>query len=355
MNFVAICGSLRTRSSNAKLLESVKLLLSKHGHSLEHLDVALLPFFNPTLDSDDTLILPPQVSSFRSSLHKSHGLVISTPEYAHGIPGSIANALNWLVSDPSFPATPIVLVLGSGTDAYYCRAAITEILKTMSNAPIATHSVQGSHTIGSRGVPEAIVNELEEKIVMPLIREAERVVACLDAGTERVNLENRSHEPDSFHTQLLSLDDLAPATVLTFFALAFRLRESQVNIQKALVDQEMKNAWIGFGNRKGDVAAVAIRDDIPMSCAWVRTGDKNVFELWIGTVHSFRGKGFGRASLTKLLDILKSEYRGSVVSLSVQVDNPAIRLFKSFNFLPVKGSEFRDSRNTKSLKMSLLL
>ena len=35
-------------------------------------------------------------------------MVISTPEYAHGLPGVFKNALDWLVSDPAFAGKPVV-------------------------------------------------------------------------------------------------------------------------------------------------------------------------------------------------------------------------------------------------------
>ncbi len=60
-----------------------------------------LPHFNPDLEP----IEPPSVTDLRSQIAWSDGLIISSPEYAHGIPGVIKNALDWLVSGQSLSAS----------------------------------------------------------------------------------------------------------------------------------------------------------------------------------------------------------------------------------------------------------
>jgi len=37
-------------------------------------------------------------------------ILISSPEYAHGVPGSLKNALDWLVSSTEFPGKLVVLI-----------------------------------------------------------------------------------------------------------------------------------------------------------------------------------------------------------------------------------------------------
>ena len=50
--------------------------------------------FNPDLDTE-----PPvdSVRELRRVLADAHGLVVSSPEYAHGIPGALKNAFDWVV------------------------------------------------------------------------------------------------------------------------------------------------------------------------------------------------------------------------------------------------------------------
>ena len=66
--------------------------------------------------------------------------MISSPEYAHGIPGSLKNALDWLVSGVELPGKPVALFDASPTSTY-AHAALVEILTTMSARVIAAATV----------------------------------------------------------------------------------------------------------------------------------------------------------------------------------------------------------------------
>ncbi|MDF5726788.1 MAG: NAD(P)H-dependent oxidoreductase, partial [Rhizonema sp. PD38] len=72
------------------------------------------------------------VISDRLFLDPPHkGLVISSPEYAHGIPGVLKNALDWLVSGEEFIGKPIAL-FNASPRAIYATASLTEIVTTMA-------------------------------------------------------------------------------------------------------------------------------------------------------------------------------------------------------------------------------
>src|SRR6266436_2511866 len=95
MQLLALSGSLRGASTNTTLLKAAAALAP--GDVTLHIYDGLgdLPHFNPDLDKD-----PPHaaVDEFRFHLRKSAGVIISTPEYAHGVPGVLKNALDWLVA-----------------------------------------------------------------------------------------------------------------------------------------------------------------------------------------------------------------------------------------------------------------
>ena len=55
-----------------------------------------VPAFNP-----DTDPAPCVVDTFRGVVQSADGLLIATPEYAHGLPGSLKNLLDWLVGSGS--------------------------------------------------------------------------------------------------------------------------------------------------------------------------------------------------------------------------------------------------------------
>jgi NAD(P)H-dependent FMN reductase len=128
---LGISGSLREGSSNTALLETARGLLPS-GVTLELApSLGLLPHFNPDLDREG-MQAPPAVAELRARIDRAEALLISTPEYAHGIPGVLKNALDWLVSHPGFVGKRVGVVLASASDGAYARDALLEVLRTMS-------------------------------------------------------------------------------------------------------------------------------------------------------------------------------------------------------------------------------
>ncbi len=136
MKVVAISGSLRSGSTNMATLEAMKLL----EPSIEIYDgVGSLPHFNPDLDVEGATP-PAVVAELRERLRAADGLLISTPEYAHGLPGSLKNMLDWLVSDGLLVDKPVVLI-NATPPATFAHASLIEILKTMNWNVVTTIEV----------------------------------------------------------------------------------------------------------------------------------------------------------------------------------------------------------------------
>ena len=127
MKILAICGSLRKTSTNKTLLE-VAARCAPPGMTLslfEGLDD--LPHFNPDLEKQE----PPVVTRFRETIQAADGIVLSSPEYAHGVPGSLKNALDWLVGGSEMVGKPVAL-FDASTRSSYAQDSLREILRTMS-------------------------------------------------------------------------------------------------------------------------------------------------------------------------------------------------------------------------------
>lgn len=126
--FLAICGSLRRVSTNLALLEAVR------RHAPPGIDIeifnglAALPPFNPDDEGDRT---PAAILDLAHKVGAADGLIIASPEYAHGIPGALKNSLDWLVSRFEIPDKPVMLVHAS-TRGIFARAHLSEVLRTMS-------------------------------------------------------------------------------------------------------------------------------------------------------------------------------------------------------------------------------
>lgn len=137
MRILAISGSLRSTSANTALLRAARILAPSGVDIFLYEGLGSLPHFNPDLDGAE----PPQsVLELRSEVGLADGLLISSPEYAHGVPGTLKNALDWLVASVEFPGKPVAL-LNTSPRATHAPAQLTEILTTMSARLIPEASV----------------------------------------------------------------------------------------------------------------------------------------------------------------------------------------------------------------------
>ena len=132
LRVLAISGSLRAASSNTAVL-LVAARVAPVGIDVELCDgLDRLPYFNPDLDrAFDDPALPPAVRELRGHIAATDALLISSPEYAHGVSGMMKNALDWLVGGPEM-AGRIVGVINTAPHATHAYAALMETLRTMS-------------------------------------------------------------------------------------------------------------------------------------------------------------------------------------------------------------------------------
>jgi NAD(P)H-dependent FMN reductase len=136
MKVLAICGSLRSVSINRRLLHAAIRLSPTGMEIVMSPDIGILPLYNPDLER----CVPVQVKRFRTQVAVSQALLIASPEYAHGVTGTLKNALDWLVSFEPFANKPVAL-LNASPRAHHADAALREILKTMSAELVEAASI----------------------------------------------------------------------------------------------------------------------------------------------------------------------------------------------------------------------
>jgi chromate reductase len=90
VKLVGLPGSLRQASFSRATLVGLRDNLPEKV-TIDICDLRL-PLYNEDHDRSNT---PDQVSIFRAVIGSSDGIVIVTPEYNHGIPGVLKNALDW--------------------------------------------------------------------------------------------------------------------------------------------------------------------------------------------------------------------------------------------------------------------
>lgn len=154
LNLLALSGSLRKASINSSLLRAAARLAPPGLAVTVYSGLGDLPLFNPDLEA----VLPADVVRFHSHVAEADALVIASPEYAHGVTGTLKNALDWLVGFEGFAGIPVA-VLNASPRARHADDALRETLKTMAAVVVEEASVSvpllGSH-LDENGMVESV-------------------------------------------------------------------------------------------------------------------------------------------------------------------------------------------------------
>jgi len=141
MKLLAISGSLRQSSLNTMLLQAAIRLAP------DAVDICLcggldeLPLFNPDIEGPEfERPAPLPVLKFRELLQTADGVIIASPEYAHGVTGVLKNALDWIVGSGELVGKPVALLSASGR-ATIAYAALRETITVMDGQVIDNASV----------------------------------------------------------------------------------------------------------------------------------------------------------------------------------------------------------------------
>jgi chromate reductase len=130
LNLLAISGSLRAASTNAALVAALAENAPAGCRVTVYDGLGRLPIFNPDDEGERT---PAEASRLIDAVAGADGVIVSCPEYAHGVPGGLKNGLDWLVSRDAAIDKPAMLVHASPR-SLFARAALAEIMRTMSFA-----------------------------------------------------------------------------------------------------------------------------------------------------------------------------------------------------------------------------
>jgi len=140
--------------------------------------LADLPHFSPELDDDKS---PAPVLSLREQLRAADGVLICTPEYAFGIPGSLKNALDWPVSSGEFWSKPVAVISASSlaTGGNKAHAALLLTL-TALGATVSENARLMVGAVNRKLYPDGRI--LDFKTKQELIRLMEGLAETIKAG-----------------------------------------------------------------------------------------------------------------------------------------------------------------------------
>jgi chromate reductase len=161
MNIIGISGSLRTASTNTRLLHAARFLLPENVVLTIENVLSELPQFNPdvAIDSHDEL------DGFVKRVRESEGVILSSPVYAGGYPGALKNALDWLVGTDAFVEKPFMMLSTSNRVPGVEQTLVT-VLETMSGV----HVQSASTTIPLLGTSMDVTDIVEDNDLSASIR-----------------------------------------------------------------------------------------------------------------------------------------------------------------------------------------
>jgi chromate reductase len=146
---LGISGSLRNGAfSTAVLTAMAEATVDRADFAFA--DIGTLPLFNQDLYVEP---LPVAVQHFRNQIAAADGIVISSGEYNHGIPGVLKNALDWasrphngspLRDKPVLIMTSSPAVTGGVRAQYQIRETVISALARPLNTPEIVIGLVGS-------------------------------------------------------------------------------------------------------------------------------------------------------------------------------------------------------------------
>jgi NAD(P)H-dependent FMN reductase len=171
---LAICGSTRQSSSNHHLIQAITHLAANRFAVTVLESLTVIPHFNPDQDREPDSA-PAEVQHFRAQLAAADAVLICSPEYAIGVPGTLKNAIDWTVSSMHFSGKPVALVT-AGTSGHKAHQSLLGTLLIIESkmAEAAQLVVPGVRTkVNDQGV---ITDAVTETQVRKLIDSLEAVV-----------------------------------------------------------------------------------------------------------------------------------------------------------------------------------
>jgi chromate reductase len=96
IRILGVAGSLRRGSYNRALLRAAQER-APDGVVIEAFDLLAVPLYNGDVEAAGD---PEGVTAFKEAIRAADGVLFVTPEYNHGVPGVMKNAVDWASRPP---------------------------------------------------------------------------------------------------------------------------------------------------------------------------------------------------------------------------------------------------------------
>lgn len=123
INVLAICGSLRAKSTNRGLVRYA-MANCPQGMKIHLADLMEVPFYNADLGAK-----PPAVATLLQQLAEADAILLACPEYNYSMAPALKNALDWASREPDnhlLSGKPVAIMgsaggMGSSRAQYHLR------------------------------------------------------------------------------------------------------------------------------------------------------------------------------------------------------------------------------------------
>ncbi|MWD28181.1 hypothetical protein E0K89_011895 [Aquicoccus sp. SCR17] len=120
MKIIALAASTRDGSLNAALLDVILSELEPDGLELDRVDFRLFeetPHYSARREAEDGF--PASMTELAGRIGEAAAMILVTPEYNHGIPGTFKNGIDWLSRISTTVMAPKPTLIGGASAAPY--------------------------------------------------------------------------------------------------------------------------------------------------------------------------------------------------------------------------------------------
>jgi NAD(P)H-dependent FMN reductase len=138
MHILAVSGSLQTTSTNTALLRIARDRATDDTAVALFDRLAEVPPFSPEIEP-----VPAVVDDWRALVSSSDAVLFATPEYAHGLPGVLKNALDWLVGSGDLYGKRVAILSAEphAARAVHARADLERTLRAQGAEVVSSETI----------------------------------------------------------------------------------------------------------------------------------------------------------------------------------------------------------------------
>ena len=135
---LGVSGSLQATSTNSALLRIARDRAPVDVRVELFDDLEHIPPFSPEIEPS-----PAAVAAFGGLVRAADGVLFATPEYAHGLPGVLKNALDWLVGSGDLYGKRVVIMSAapSRERGGHARADLERTLRAQGAVVLGSETV----------------------------------------------------------------------------------------------------------------------------------------------------------------------------------------------------------------------